>query len=160
MEETKKPIGPNFADELKAAGISGDGIAWGSDGDIAFGEEVDQAKRTAVMAVYAAHDPAKGVLDVQVKARLVVLDALLTARGIRELGLGAGIGIDYIEKIPPECGPLPLVPDAVVTLGDLVAAHNTLVTYLRAFPKYGTGMDKLRQVEALCVAEREKLAPK
>lgn len=54
-----KNIGPTFVDELKAAGISLDGIAWGADGAIAFREDVLQPTRDAVLAVYAAHDPLK-----------------------------------------------------------------------------------------------------
>ena len=52
-------IGPTFVDECKAAGISMDGWAWSIlDGTFIFNEDVPQATRDAVAAVYAAHDPA------------------------------------------------------------------------------------------------------
>jgi hypothetical protein len=52
-----KAIGPSFATELRAAGVSPDGIAWGSDGQITYRDDVSQAVRDQVAAVYAAHDP-------------------------------------------------------------------------------------------------------
>lgn len=50
-------IGPTFADELHAAGIPLDGIAWGADGAFCFADTVPQGVRDQVAAVYAAHDP-------------------------------------------------------------------------------------------------------
>ena len=52
-------IGPTFVDECRAAGIDMNGWAWGIfDGAITFNDDVPQATRDQVSAVYAAHDPA------------------------------------------------------------------------------------------------------
>lgn len=53
-----KAIGPSFSDELKAAGLSGLPFSWGSDGAIQFDPRMTQAQKDAVLAVYAAHNPA------------------------------------------------------------------------------------------------------
>ena len=51
-------IGPTFTDECRAAGISMDGWLWSVfDGTFTFNDDVPQATRDAVAAVYAAHDP-------------------------------------------------------------------------------------------------------
>ena len=52
-------IGPTFVDELRAAGVTLDGYSWDwMAGEFLFREDVPQATRDAVAAVYAAHDPA------------------------------------------------------------------------------------------------------
>lgn len=53
-----KAIGPTFADELKAAGLLGLPFSWGADGTIEFRADMPQVQRDAVLAVYAAHNPA------------------------------------------------------------------------------------------------------
>ena len=50
-------IGPSFARELAAAGVSMEGFSWGPDGVIEFREDVPQAVRDQVADVLAAHDP-------------------------------------------------------------------------------------------------------
>lgn len=50
-------IGPNFIYELKAAGISLNGWTWGKDGTFQF-NALPQPTRDAILAVYAAHNPA------------------------------------------------------------------------------------------------------
>ena len=53
-------IGPTFADEIRAAGVSFEGWSWGIfDGVVWFREDVPQETRDAVLAVLAVHDPAK-----------------------------------------------------------------------------------------------------
>lgn len=52
-------IGPNFFNELAAAGLAGLPFSWGSDGAFEFGAGMTQAQIAAVHAVYAAHDPSK-----------------------------------------------------------------------------------------------------
>jgi hypothetical protein len=52
-----KAIGPTFFDEIKAAGISGDGWACSVDGRFSF-NALPQATQDAILAVYAAHNPA------------------------------------------------------------------------------------------------------
>ena len=53
-----KAIGPSFSDELKAAGLFGLPFSWGADGMFQFDPRMTQAQLNAVLAVYAAHDPA------------------------------------------------------------------------------------------------------
>ena len=56
-EDMGKPLGPTFAAELKAAGVSGDGISWGSDGRVQFRSDIAPSVRAAFAAVVAAHNP-------------------------------------------------------------------------------------------------------
>jgi len=98
-------IGPNFATELAAAGISGDGIAWGSDGDIQFAETVPQATRDAVAAVLDAHDPAKQTVPSRVsmrQARLALLQAGLLGdvdAAVVAAGGAAQIEWEYAQEV-------------------------------------------------------------
>lgn len=52
-----KAIGPNFLQEIKASGISGNGWAWGADGTLNI-SGLPPAVQAQIQAVYAAHDPA------------------------------------------------------------------------------------------------------
>src|SRR5260370_38466914 len=54
----QKAIGPTFPDELRATKVPLDGIAWGADGAISYREDVPQAVKDQVAALYAAHNPA------------------------------------------------------------------------------------------------------
>jgi hypothetical protein len=57
-------IGPNFADEVRAAGIDMDGWAWNIvTGEVTFNDDVPQETRDGVAAVYAKHDPTKPRAD-------------------------------------------------------------------------------------------------
>lgn len=49
-------IGTTFKEELVAAGVPLDGIAWGADGKFNFADEVPPEVRAQVAAVFAAHD--------------------------------------------------------------------------------------------------------
>lgn len=52
-------IGPTFVDEVRAAGVTFEGYSWNvMSGEFLFQEDVPQATRDAVAAVYGAHDPA------------------------------------------------------------------------------------------------------
>jgi len=90
-------IGPTFADEIRAAGISFEGWSWGIfDGIVWFREDVPQITRDAISAVLAVHDPEKqtvpptpyppGAPDTQVPtlrwqvSRYTVLERLAMAR--------------------------------------------------------------------------------
>ena len=53
-----KAIGPSFPDELKVAGLLGLPYSWGTDGVFQFDPRMTQTQINAVLAVYAAHDPA------------------------------------------------------------------------------------------------------
>lgn len=48
-------IGPSFAEELKAAGVTTDGYSWNSDGKITFTDVPDEEQKK-ILAVLAAHD--------------------------------------------------------------------------------------------------------
>lgn len=52
-----KQIGPSFASELSAAHLIGLPFAWGDDGQFSFDARMLSEQVTAVLAVYAAHDP-------------------------------------------------------------------------------------------------------
>jgi len=53
-------IGPTFTDECRAAGISMNGWGWNIfDGTFSFNDDVPQATRDQIAAVYTAHDPSK-----------------------------------------------------------------------------------------------------
>ena len=65
MKLGTKSIGPSFASELRAAGLSGLPISWGADADIGGAwDSLTQQQQDAVRAVYAAHDPTKPNPDV------------------------------------------------------------------------------------------------
>jgi hypothetical protein len=53
----QKAIGPNFANELAAAGLTGLPFSWSGDGTIVFGAAMTAAQITSVQNVYAAHNP-------------------------------------------------------------------------------------------------------
>lgn len=50
-------VGKNFLKELKAAGLSELPFSWSSDGDLFFSDAMTPEQVTAVIAVFAAHDP-------------------------------------------------------------------------------------------------------
>lgn len=52
-----KTIGPSFFSEIQLAGLSGLPFSWSSDGTILYAEDMTEAQRAAVQAVYNAHDP-------------------------------------------------------------------------------------------------------
>lgn len=53
-----KPIGPTFADELRAAGCAELPFSWSGDGTISFDPAITTQQHDAVIGVYAVHDPA------------------------------------------------------------------------------------------------------
>jgi hypothetical protein len=55
---TQKAIGPNFSNELAAAGLTGLPFSWSPDGTLTFMPAMTSAEISAVEAVYAAHNPA------------------------------------------------------------------------------------------------------
>jgi hypothetical protein len=59
IQMTEWKIGPTFVPELQAAGETLDGYGWDiMSGAFGFNDDVPQAVRDQVAAVYAAHDPA------------------------------------------------------------------------------------------------------
>lgn len=58
-----KPIGANFFNELKAAGLSGLPFSWQDDGHLSFSEAMTPQQIMAVNAVYEAHNPATATLN-------------------------------------------------------------------------------------------------
>lgn len=52
-------IGPNFGNEVIAAGLGGLPFTWGSDGSIGNRQALTPEQNTALDAVIAAHDPEK-----------------------------------------------------------------------------------------------------
>jgi len=64
-----KRIGPTFANEIDAAGLSGLPFAWGENGSISGRENLTPEQNAALDAVIAAHDPAFGDLAAYVAQR-------------------------------------------------------------------------------------------
>jgi hypothetical protein len=50
-------IAAHFADELRAAGLTGLPFSWGDDGSFHFDPRITPEQRLAIETVYAAHDP-------------------------------------------------------------------------------------------------------
>lgn len=78
------------------------------------------------------------------KDQLVAIDRSTQApRWVRDVAIAEGDIIDFLRATPA----------SITTVADLVA-------YLRSLPSAGTGMAKLRQIEASADALRAQLAPK
>lgn len=69
-----KQIGPTFAAELVAAGLSGLPFSWSDAGVFNFDAAMTQQQRDAVTAVYTAHNPATLPAE-QVRAGTFTADA-------------------------------------------------------------------------------------
>lgn len=80
-----KNIGPSFASELAAAGVSG-GVAWNESGAIFYSDDVPDEQRNAVEAVYAAHDSGalQSVSVPQVVSRYQGREAMFLTRFAKE----------------------------------------------------------------------------
>lgn len=63
-------IGPNFANELRTAGMAGLKMSWSGAGDIQFDSSVTEDQRSAVAAVLAAHDPLRVPTDADLQTRI------------------------------------------------------------------------------------------
>jgi hypothetical protein len=70
------PIGPNFSNELAAAGLHGLPFAWGGDGAISYGPAITSAQKTSIQAVLAAHNAATPDLTQQVQVNSTGTPAL------------------------------------------------------------------------------------
>ncbi len=85
-----KTIGVTFTEELRAAGLSGLPFSWGSDGVIEFDASITAAQKTAILAVYAAHDPL-------VSARAQVWGRIKAERDSRKAG-GVKVGAKWFHS--------------------------------------------------------------
>lgn len=54
---TIKAIGKTFGDEIIAAGLGGLSFSWGDDGVFQFSDQITDAQKEAVLAVYEVHNP-------------------------------------------------------------------------------------------------------
>lgn len=52
-------IGPNFYNEIAAAGLAGLPFSWGTDGDLNYGEAITDEQRAAIEGVLASHSAAR-----------------------------------------------------------------------------------------------------
>jgi hypothetical protein len=86
-----KAIGPNFQNELKAAGLLGLPFAWGDDGAINFGAAITPTQQAAIEAVYAAHDPTKPD-PIAAAAALIAGGLAITSAGTPALNGTYGCG--------------------------------------------------------------------
>lgn len=95
-----KGIGSTFGNELRAAGISLDGLAWSSDGTIEFDADVPLETRKAVSVVYDNHDPVKAATIAAAMDALVALDVQSnTTRQVRDLVLQNAAMVGYISQL-------------------------------------------------------------
>lgn len=92
-----KKLGKTFASELSAAGLLGLPFAWGSDGALSFGEQITEAQRSAIQAVYDAH-VAPSDLDEAKAAALADIDAAAGAARARYITVAPGQEATYILK--------------------------------------------------------------
>lgn len=72
-------IGPNFGNELVAAGLSNVHMSWSPDGALIFGSDATPQQEAAVQAVLAAHNPATPDQLALVAQGEAQLDAVLVA---------------------------------------------------------------------------------
>ncbi len=73
-------IGPNFYNELFAAGLGGLPFSWSSsDGTITYGPSITDAQKSAIEAVLAAHDPTKPDTTAGIAALTAACAATITA---------------------------------------------------------------------------------
>lgn len=84
-------IGPNFANELAAAGLIGLPFSWGTDGVIEYGTAISSAQKTAIEAVLAAHDPTKRDPNADLSQKLA---AGITITSTATPALNGAYGID------------------------------------------------------------------
>ena len=75
-----KAIGPAFGAELEAAGLAGLPFSWGADGSFSYDTRITPQQKTAIKAVYTAHDPAQP--PAKVEETVADLKALLIDRGV------------------------------------------------------------------------------
>ncbi|HSH98885.1 MAG: hypothetical protein ACAH07_06050 [Methylophilaceae bacterium] len=72
-----KTIGQTFSKELESAGLLGLPFSWGADGTFTFSVDITAGQKTAIKAVYDAHDPDASLVTVpQSVSRLQALVAL------------------------------------------------------------------------------------
>lgn len=69
-------IGPNFGNELAAAGLVGLPISWSAAGSITYGPSVTAAQQSAAEAVLAAHNASKPDLTLSVQVNSTGTPAL------------------------------------------------------------------------------------
>jgi hypothetical protein len=72
---TTKPLGPTFASEIIAAGLSGLPFSWGADGDIQGRANLTADQSTTLDAVIAAHDATKLTPALLIAAGLQIASA-------------------------------------------------------------------------------------
>jgi len=95
MGVNMKAIANHFADELKTAGLTGLPFSWGSDGQFCFGPSITSVQRTAIQAVYEAHNPddPRPVEIAQAKAGLEASDKRMArfTEDLYDVLMGKGI---------------------------------------------------------------------
>jgi hypothetical protein len=72
----RKPIGPSFDGELRAAGLAGLAFSWGDDGELSLAG-LSASQRDGVLAVYAAHDPTVAPVQPIDETRRLTLQAAI-----------------------------------------------------------------------------------
>lgn len=96
-----KTIGPSFESEIAAAGLRGLPFSWGADGQMNL-SQLTPEQRSAVLAVYNAHDPSRPGLsvdqaDLDNMERSIKVVAELMRRYCNELRAGT-----YTNKTPAQ----------------------------------------------------------
>jgi hypothetical protein len=98
---TQKATGPNFTNELLAAGLGGLPFAWDALGNLTFGEAMTASQIAAVQAVYAAHDPSTVSAESVLAKRAAALGATdwLVTRHQEETLAGAKATLTEAQKM-------------------------------------------------------------
>ena len=126
----QKAIGPTFPDELRAAKVPLDGIAWGADGAISYREDVPQAVKDQVAAIYAAHNPASpstAQIDAERDRRLAAGFADTAAAGTGKTFQCDPLSIDKWNAIGSAAGLSIVMNTLPVPSFTLIAADNSTI---------------------------------
>lgn len=95
-----KAIGPTFGDELKSAGLLGLPFSWSPEGAFNLSDKrLSAMQKTAIQAVYAAHDPTKTKPpEPSVADRLVALESAVDAVDSKVTVVDAKVDIVVAEQ--------------------------------------------------------------
>jgi hypothetical protein len=97
-------IGPNFYNELNAAGLGGLPFSWDTAGNFTYGVSITPAQKTAIAAVLAAHVPTKPDVSQAVTVNSTGTPAL---DGTYAIDAGSQVAISAIANTIANTGKFP-----------------------------------------------------